>query len=185
MISDPRNLRQISIPGLDTAAGWNAFAKRVNSLWKMRAEQPLFLTKGESWALSGEVTAAPTGPFDAPIYRVFVDRGDGWDWGSTDSPRAFYLAGTFTSYGGATALRAAKFYKSPTTSRTTFSTRFAALNQFNGTTNFIQTTRDGNIIYGAAQARSRNGAGTNFAWILDPTSGDWLAASTRFPAARS
>ena len=172
MISDPRNLRQISIPGLDTAAGWNAFAKRVNSLWKMRAEQPLFLTKGESWALSGEVTAAPTGPFDAPIYRVFVDRGDGWDWGSTDSPRAFYLAGTFTSYGGATALRAAKFYKSPTTSRTTFSSRFAALNQFNGTTNFIQTTRDGNIIYGAAQARSRNGAGTNFAWILDPTSGD-------------
>lgn len=177
MISDPKNLRQISIPGLDTAAGWNEFAKRINSIWNSRAVAPLQLTKGGEWLLSGGdgIEPNPTGPFNAPIYRVFVDRGDGWDWGSTASPRAFYLAGTFTSYGGTTALRAAKFYRSPVTGSTVFSSAFAAANQFNGTTNFIQTTRDGNIIYGASVPRSRNGSGTNYAWILDPSSGDLVS----------
>lgn len=186
MISDPKNLRRVSIPGLDTAAGWNEFAKRINSIWNSRAVAPLQLTKGGEWLLSGgdaiEHEPNPVGPFNAPVYRVFVDRGDGWDWGSTASPRAFYLAGTFTSYGSAAALRAAKFYKSPTTGSTNFSSTFAAANQFNGTTNFIQTTRDGNIIYGATVPRSRNGAGTNYAWILDSSSGTIVGGFNAVPS---
>ena len=107
-----------------TASLWNRYAEAINRTWAMETDGNFRLTKSEPWRLEFTGSTDPNpivaGPFNAPVYRVFVDRGDGWDWGSTASPRAFYLAGTFTSYGSAAALRAAKFYKSPTTGSTNF-----------------------------------------------------------------
>lgn len=169
-----------------TASLWNQYAEAINRTWAMETDENFRLTKSEPWRLEFTGSTDPNpivaGPFNAPVYRVFVDRGDGWDWGSTASPRAFYLAGTFTSYGSKTALRAAKFYKSPATGGSNFSSTFAAENQFNGTTNFIKTTRDGNIIYGATVPRSRNGAGTNYAWILNPVSGIMVGGFNAVPS---
>ena len=107
---------------------------------------------------------------------MFVDRGDGWGFGSTDAPRSIYLAGNFTSYGGADAKYAARLYKG-SAGDTRFSNRFAALNQFSGWLNMITAAPDGNgVVIGGSNFRNRGGNTDAFAWILD-TGTDDLSSS--------
>lgn len=156
-------------PGICSAAEWNKFARAVNTAWKSRAAGGIHLVKGEPWVFYATATSDPpnSGPANGPIYRVFVDRGDGWGYGSTDAPRSIYLAGNFTSYGGADAPYAARLYKG-SAGDTRFSNRFAALNQFSGWLNMITQTPDGaGIVIGGSVDRTRNGVGGYGAWILD------------------
>lgn len=169
-----------------TASLWNQYAEAINRTWAMETDGNFRLTKSEPWRLEylGSSFFTTGGPFNAPIYRVFVDRGDGWDSGSTDDPRAFYLAGTFTSFGGHIAMRAAKFYKDQATGRTVFSKVFASQNQFSGVTNNIITTRDGSaIIYYSTTPKSRNGGDMGYAWLIDPTTDDLTTGFNLVPSA--
>jgi hypothetical protein len=156
-------------PGICSASEWNKFARAVNTAWNSRAAGGIKLVKGEPWVFYKTATSDPpnSGPANGPIYRVFVDRGDGWGYGSTDAPRAIYLAGNFTSYGGADAPYAARLYKGGA-GDTRFSNRFAVLNQFSGWLNMITQTPDGRgIVIGGSVDRTRNGSGGYGAWILD------------------
>lgn len=169
-----RNVLGEGKPGICSAAEWNNFARAINTAWNSRAAGSIKLVKGEPWVFYTTTTSDPpnNGPANGPIYRVFVDRGDGWGFGSTDAPRSIYLAGNFTSYGGADAKYAARLYKG-SAGDTRFSNRFAALNQFDGWLNMITAAPDGvGVVIGGVNYRRRNFGGDSFAWVIDNRTDD-------------
>lgn len=172
-----------------TASQWNAIAREVNRIWATETGPGLRLTKSKKWRLTQTTRLNPPTPecdaggLNGPAYRVFVWRGDKWDYGSANPPLAFFVGGNFTQWGAQSAVRIAKFV--PTTDCELNSTgvdpEWQALNQFGGPVYFLSTTKDTTpyLLVGTQSGAQRNATGGyDVAWLIDWDSGELKSGFT-------
>jgi hypothetical protein len=182
-------LPQFEAGQIVSAKQWNAIAWEVNRIWATETGPGLRLTKSKKWRLTQTTRLNPPTPecdaggLNGPAYRVFVWRGDKWDYGSANPPLAFFVGGNFTQWGAQSAVRIAKFV--PTTDCELNSTgvdpEWQALNQFGGPVYFLSTTKDTTpyLLVGTQSGAQRNATGGyDVAWLIDWDSGELKSGFT-------
>lgn len=181
-----------------SAKDWNAIAGAVNRIWASEAGEGLVLTKGNPWRirktrrLTPNVPVCDAGGLNGPAYKIYVWRGDKWDWGSSAEPLAFFVGGAFTAWGAQPAIRIAKFIRTVDCELNSIGVdaEFQALNQFgisSGSTTGITllgTTKGANpyLLAGAGGGIQRNATGGfNVAWQIDWDTGELRPGWTPIP----
>jgi hypothetical protein len=184
------NIPQFKPGQVVRAKDWNAIAREVNRVWNTQAGEGLILTKGEPWRIrmGRRPTPIPTcqaGGLNGAAYKVYVWRGDKWDWGSDNPPLAFFVGGDFTQWGTAPAVRIAKFVQTVDCELNSIGVDndWQANNSFgvNSGIYHLSTTKGATpyLLAGSQSGTQRNGAGGfNVAWQIDWETGLLRPGST-------
>lgn len=165
---------------LVSASDWNLIASEVNRIWGSEGANGIRLTKGEPWRIrkTGRTTpptaVCQAGGLNGPAYKVYVWRGDKWDWGSDSEPLAFFVGGDFTQWGTASAVRIAKFIQTVDCELNSIGvdTEWQANNSFGASSGIyhLSTTKGATpyLLVGSQSGTQRNGAGGfNVVWQID------------------
>jgi hypothetical protein len=165
---------------LVSASDWNLIASEVNRIWGSEGANGIKLTKGEPWRIrkTGRTTqptaVCQAGGLNGPAYKVYVWRGDKWDWGSDSEPLAFFVGGDFTQWGTASAVRIAKFIQTVDCELNSIGvdTEWQANNSFGASSGIyhLSTTKGATpyLLVGSLSGTQRNGAGGfNVVWQID------------------